>query len=275
MSDFHSFAANHGLLIRHLYADRITRCPTVSKPSQKNGAYFYAHDFGWIQDWAQHDSPVIWLSGSIKDHEVVKQKIKESAQQYHQDRAKSNSEAAKKAQWILSQCELNLHPYLAKKGFPEMCGNIWIKGDSRLLVIPMYKDKSIAGCQLIDQDSNKKFLKGQATQDAYFPIGNGSMTFFVEGYASGLSLQKVLEACKVNYKILVTFSAGNLLRFAKRIDGIVIADNDASKTGEKAAIESGRKWWMPPVVGHDINDHWLAHGSFKPAMAIRNLIYSK
>ena len=101
------------------------------------------------------------------------------------------------------------------------------------------------------------------------------MTFFVEGYASGLSLQKVLEACKVNYKILVTFSAGNLLRFAKRIDGIVIADNDASKTGEKAAIESGRKWWMPPVVGHDINDHWLAHGSFKPAMAIRNLIYSK
>ena len=121
MSDFHSFAANHGLLIRHLYADRITRCPTVSKPSQKNGAYFYAHDFGWIQDWAQHDSPVIWLSGSIKDHEVVKQKIKESAQQYHQDRAKSNSEAAKKAQWILSQCELNLHPYLAKKRFP---GNV-------------------------------------------------------------------------------------------------------------------------------------------------------
>ncbi len=275
MIDFHSFAANHGLLIRHLYADRITRCPTVSKPSQKNGAYFYAHDFGWCMDWAKHDSPVIWLSGSIKDHEVVKQKIKESTQQYHQDRAKSNADAAKKAGWILSQCELNLHPYLAKKGFPEMCGNIWIKGDSRLLVIPMYKDKTIVGCQMIDQDGSKKFLKGQATQDAYYQIGNGKLTFFVEGYASGLSLQKVLEACKVSYKILVTFSAGNLLRLAKKIEGIVICDNDASKTGEKAAIESGRKWWMPPVVGMDINDFCQQQGTFKPAMAVKNLIYSK
>lgn len=127
MIDFHSFAANHGLLIRHLYADRITRCPTVSKPSQKNGAYFYAHDFGWCMDWAQHDSPVIWLSGSIKDHEVVKQKIKESAQQYYQDRAKSNAKAAKKAQWILSQCELNLHPYLAKKGFRKCAETYGLK----------------------------------------------------------------------------------------------------------------------------------------------------
>ena len=156
-----------------------------------------------------------------------------------------------------------------------MCANIWVKGDARLLVIPMYKDKAIVGCQLIDQDGNKRFLKGQITNDAYFQIGNGKMTFFVEGYASGLSLQKVLEACKVNYRILVTFSAGNLLRFAKRIEGIVIADNDASKTGERAAIESGRKWWMPPVVGFDVNDYCLEHGTFKPAMAVKSLIYSK
>ncbi len=275
MSDFITFAADHGLIIQNLPIGRIVRCGTRSKPLSKNGAYLYQGEWGWVQDHATHDSPVIWLSGSIKDHEVVKQKIKESTQQYHQDRAKSNAEAAKKAQWILGQCELNLHPYLAKKGFPEMSGNIWIKGDSRLLIIPMYKDKAIVGCQMIDQDGNKKFFKGQASQDAYFPIGNGSMTFFVEGYASGLSLQKVLEACKVSYKILVTFSAGNLLRLAKQIDGIVICDNDASKTGEKAAIESGRKWWMPPVVGMDINDYHLEHGTFKPVMAVRNLIYSK
>lgn len=275
MRDFITFAGDHGLIIQNLSIGRIVRCGTRSKPRSQNGAYLYQGEWGWVQDHAAHESPIIWLSGSIKDHESVKQKIKESTQQYHQDRAKSNADAAKKAQWILSQCELNLHPYLAKKGFQEMCGNIWIKGDSRLLVIPMYKDKSVVGCQLIDQDGNKKFLKGQATQDAYFQIGNGKLTFFVEGYASGLSLQKVLEACKVSYKILVTFSAGNLLRFAKRIDGIVIADNDASKTGEKTAIESGRKWWMPPVIGQDINDYFLQHGAFKPSMAIRNLIYSK
>lgn len=275
MIDFLSFAADHGLLVNSLTMGRIVRCGTRSKPHSKNGAYLFNQEWGWAQDHAVHESPVIWLSGSITDHSKAKQKIKESTAKYYQGRALENSAAAERAQWILSQCELNLSPYLAKKGFPEMCANIWVRGDNRLLVIPMYKDKSVVGCQLIDQDGNKKFLKGQATQDAYFQIGNGAMTFFVEGYASGLSLQKVLEACKVSYKILITFSAGNLLRFAKRIDGIVIADNDASKTGEKAAIESGRKWWMPPSIGQDINDYFLQHGSFKPAMAIRNLIYSK
>lgn len=275
MSDFLSFASDHGLIINNLTAGRITRCPTRSRPRKKNGAYLYEVEWGWCQDWAQYIKPVIWLSGAIKDHHEAKRRIKESVARYYQDQEILNENAAKKAQWILSQCELNLHPYLARKGFPEMCGNIWVKGDSRLLVIPMYKDKLVVGCQLIDKDGNKKFLKGQASQNSYFQIGNGKLTFFVEGYASGLSLQKVLEACKVNYKILVTFSAGNLLRLAKRIDGIVIADNDASKTGEKAAIESGRKWWMPPVIGTDINDYCLVNGSFKPAMAIRNLIYSK
>lgn len=275
MSDFISFAAYHGLLINQLAFGRIARCGTRSKPRSTNGAYLFNGEWGWAQDHASHESPVIWLSGSIENHAEAKQKIKESTQQYHQERSRLNADAAKKARWILSQCELNLSPYLGRKGFPEMCANIWATENSRLLVVPMYKDKSIVGCQLIDQEGNKKFLKGQATQDAYFQIGNGKLTFFVEGYVSGLSLQKVLEACKVSYKILVTFSAGNLLRFAKRIDGIVIADNDASKTGEKTAIDSGRKWWMPPVTGFDINDYCLEHGSFKPAMAVRKLIYSK
>lgn len=276
MSDFIQFASNHGLIIKSLPVGKIVRCPTQAKPNKKNGAFLYDIDWGWVQDHQVHESPVMWLSGSIRDHIQLKKRIKESKAKYEADKAKLNAAAAKKAQWILSQCELNLSPYLAKKGFPDMCGNIWVtKNQDRLLVIPMYKDKNVVGCQLIDKEGNKKFLKDQASLDSYFQIGNGNFTFFVEGYASGLSLQKVLDSCKVNYRILVTFSAGNLLRFAKRIDGIVIADNDESKTGEKAAIESGRKWWMPPILGQDINDYCLEHGTFKPAMAIRNVIYSK
>lgn len=275
MSDFITFAADHGLIIQNLPIGRIVRCGTRSKPLSKNGAYLYQGEWGWVQDHAAHESPVIWLSGSIKDHAEVKQKIKESTRQYHQGKALENAAAAERAKWILNQCELNLSPYLAKKGFPEMCANIWVKGDSRLLVIPMYKDKSIVGCQLIDQDGNKRFLKGQITNDAYFQIGNGKMIFFVEGYASGLSLQKVLEACKVNYRILVTFSAGNLLRFAKHVDGIVIADYDRSGTGQRVAAESGKKFWISDVEGFDANDHYLKFGAFKMAMDIKKLIYRK
>ena len=80
---------------------------------------------------------------------------------------------------------------------------------------------------------------------------------------------------KISYRIFITFSAANLLRFARRIDGYVIADNDASGTGEKAAIESGRRYWMPSVIGYDINDFHLNCGVFKAAQEIRKLIYSK
>lgn len=275
MIDFIQFANSHGLVINSLPLGKVVRCATYEHKTKRNGAYYFDGLFGWAMDWSKHDRPIIWKSDSIKDDTVLRKKVQASKAQYEQERARANQEAAQKAQWILSQCELNLSAYLGRKGFPEMSANIWTPSDSPVLVIPMYRGKDIAGCQLIDRDGNKKFLKGQATQDAYFQIGNGKITFFVEGYVSGLSLQRVLEACKVSYKILITFSASNLLRFAKRIDGIVIADNDASKTGENAAIESSRKWWMPPIVGYDINDYCLAHGTFKPVMAIRNLIYAK
>jgi len=43
----------------------------------------------------------------------------------------------------------------------------------------------------------------------------------------------------------------------------------------KAAIESGRRYWMSPVIGYDINDHYLQYGVFKTAQEIRKLIYTK
>ena len=50
---------------------------------------------------------------------------------------------------------------------------------------------------------------------------------------------------------------------ARLPDGYIVADNDASGTGERAAREIGWKYYLPPVVGHDFNDHHLAVGMFK------------
>ena len=276
MNDFIQFASSHGLIVNHLPIGRIVRCPTNTHRSSKNGAFFFDGLWGWCMDWSISDQISIWKSDKVVDNAEFQQKIKASQAKYAQEKAKSNADASKKAQWILGQCELNLSAYLGRKGFPDMNANMWIKEQERpLLVIPMRIENKLVGCQLIDHEGNKKFLKGQATQDACFQIGNGKQAFFVEGYVSGLSLQAILQSLKISYTIFVTFSASNLLRFAKRIDGFVIADNDASLTGEKAAIDSGRRYWMPSVIGHDINDHHLQHGAFKTAQEIRKLIYTK
>ena len=50
------------------------------------------------------------------------------------------------------------------------------------------------------------------------------------------------------------------------------AHNVKSGTGEKAAIESGRKFWLPPVVGEDFNDAWQAEGTFKMSQLLREFI---
>lgn len=274
MIPFMQFAADHGLIVERLTYGSITRCKTLSNPNKQNGAYLYSGEFGWCQDWARHESPVIWLSGDIKDHAEVKQKIKDSKQKYNEDRIKTNQDAANKAHWILSQCELDISAYLGRKGFPDMCANVWKREGNHILVIPMRAENKLIGCQLIDAEGGKRFLKGQATKDACFQIGNGDLNFFVEGYVSGLSLQKILQSIKISYTLYVTFSAGNLLRFARRIDGFVIADNDESETGESAAIESGRRYWMPSVIGWDVNDYLMNSGTFKAAQEIKKLIYS-
>lgn len=276
MSDFIQFASSHGLIIDRLHHGEVIRCATEKHRRSKNGAFFFEGDWGWLQNWEMHDTPVIWQSDKVVNQEHLQERIKKSTEKYQQERNKSNHEAANKAKWILSQCELNLSAYLGRKGFPEMSANMWMKEkDYPLLVIPMSIENKLIGCQLIDHEGNKKFLKGQATKDACFQIGNGKIAFFVEGYASGLSLQKILQSMKISYRIFVTFSASNLLRFARRIDGFVIADNDESKTGENAAIESGRRFWMPTVIGYDVNDFHLNFGLFKAVQEIRKLIYCK
>lgn len=276
MSDFLLFASSHGLIINHLTHGKITRCPTEGHRSKRNGAFFFDGAWGWIQNWAEHEAPILWKSDKVIDNQEFQRKIKDSQTKYAVERKKLQADAASKAKWILGQCELNLSAYLARKGFPEISTNLWTKGgDYPVLVIPMRIDKEIIGCQLIDNDGNKKFLRGQVTNDACFTIGQGRQVFMVEGYASGLSLQVILQTLRISYQIKVTFSAGNLARFARRFDGFVIADNDASGVGQRVATESGRRWWMSPKTGQDINDYHLSDGVFKVSQEIRKLIYSR
>lgn len=188
-----------------------------------------------------------------------------------QQRIKSAHEAAKKASWILSQCKQEQHAYLQSKGFPELMGLVWRpEQETNLLCIPMYVNGALAGLQMIDRDGAKKFLSGQITSKAEFLIDAGGRNcddWWVEGYASGISLRAILNALKLNYRIHVTFSAQNLQRMAH--SGYVVADNDASATGQMSAKATDLPYWMPEATGTDINDFHKLYGTFKASQALR------
>ncbi len=188
-----------------------------------------------------------------------------------QQRIRLAQDAAKKAQWILDQCKPEKHAYLQSKGFPDLLGMVWWpESDSNLLCIPMYVDAHLAGVQLIDRTGAKKYLSGQVTSKAQYCFESGSQSvsdWWVEGFASGLSLQACLNALKLRYRIHVTFSANNLKRMAH--SGYVVADNDASNTGTLAAKATGLPYFLPPGVGCDINDLHQQQGTFKTSQAIR------
>jgi putative DNA primase/helicase len=94
-----------------------------------------------------------------------------------------------------------------------------------------------------------------------------------EGYATALSIRAALNAIKARYTLFVCFSANNLGRIAKTLPkGLVVADNDASLTGERVARETGWPYFMPPTVGHDFNDLHLSTSLFKCSQALRSAL---
>ena len=192
-----------------------------------------------------------------------------------QAREKERQQAASKAAWILGQCKPEKHAYLQSKGWPDALGQVWrVDEENNLLCIPMRVGQNLVGIQMIDRNGSKKYLQGQRTSGAEYVIsnpGSGALDFWVEGYASGLSLRACLSALRMRYRIHITFSAGNLKAMAN--SGYVIADNDASGTGEKAAIATGLPYWMSDVTGEDINDAHKRLGLFGCSQMLRKWLY--
>lgn len=248
--NFISFAAEHGLIIDRLVSGRWTRCATTDKPGgKKNGSYIYTGDSGAIQNWAVHEKPICWRDKhAVVDHEAIKRDRKKA----ETERKLRQEKAAKKAGWIMHHAKCDHHPYLVSKGLPKEKGWVW----EGKLVIPMRDSGKLVGCQLIDADGGKKFLYGQQTKGAVAEINAKGQTFVVEGYATGLAVRAALRHAKVRYNVVVCFSAGNMIEVANRYpDCIVIADNDASGTGQRAAKKIGRPFWISPIVGEDALDY--------------------
>ena len=189
-----------------------------------------------------------------------------------QAREKERQQAASKAAWILGQCKPEKHAYLQSKGWPDALGQVWWPdAENNLLCIPMRVGKHLVGVQMIDRNGSKKYLQGQRTSGAEYVISNpgrGALDWWVEGYATGLSLRDCLQALNLRYIIHITFSAGNLARVAELYgDGVVVADNDESGTGERVAQKTGLPYFLPPPG--DLNDMHKAQGRFRASQELR------
>jgi len=228
------------------------------------GSLFHEAKFNGWRDDSNYQKPTA-------EQIAAQQRAAEERQSKEgKERIKAAQDAAKKADWILSQCKPEKHAYLDSKGFPELEGLVWRPdSETNLLCIPMYVGNNLGGVQMIDKHGAKKYLSGQVTSKAEYRIDSGALNatdWWVEGYASGLSLRACLHALKLRYRIHITFSAGNLKRMAH--SGYVVADNDASNTGALAAQATGLPYFLAPGVGNDINDMHKHDGTFRASQSI-------
>lgn len=270
---FRDFAAAHGLLIRDLMDDgRIHRCPTLDHPKKRNGAYKYLGEWGWVQDWAASDTAQLWFAD--EKNEVVKARARADMAAVMREEQRRRQVAAQKAAEIIRKCDTGSHPYLDGKGFPNEVGLIDFDGR---LVVPMRSVSAYAcvqSLQWIDADGNKKFLTGGAAKGGVMVLGQGKEAWLCEGYATGLSVRAALKTLYRSARVVVCFSAGNLAHVAGCLSGprFIVADNDASLTGQRTAEQTGLRWCMPPAVGQDANDMHRQNGLLALGSLLRGLV---
>jgi putative DNA primase/helicase len=237
------------------------RVPTEDKPRKRNGAYLYTGDRGVLKNWATMDGFETWKAEQQQQN-VGRQVIKDIQRSFRDERLR-HEKARQEATAIIRDCDRMTHVYLASKGFPETTGLVHTSGD---LIIPMrdVHDYGVVNTvQRIRMDGSKLFLTGGKAKGSVFVFARGArgVRYLVEGYATGLSVQTALIDMRKRCEVWVCFSSGNLTyvaQFVKR-PAIVVADNDESGAGQKAAEATGLPWVMAPEYG-DANDWHQKHG---------------
>lgn len=225
---------------------------------------------GWV-DNDRHEKP------TAAQLQARKREQAERLTQEGMERERLAQAAARKAGWIMHQTVQEQHAYLHSKGWAEAKGAVWhVTEQQNLLCIPMRVGSALVGVQMIDRTGAKNYLKGQRTSEAEYIIdnsGHGARDWLCEGYATGLSLRECLHALRLRYRIHITFSAGNLVKVAaKHHAGLVVADNDASGTGERAALKTGFPYYLPEHG--DFNDFHQKAGTFRASQCLRKWLVS-
>lgn len=267
--DFLSFVRAHGILIDTVPpVGRWMRLPTQTHPRKRNGAVKFMGDFGFCQEHSTMTEVAVWRAEG--ESREAAQRVQAVANHAAKETLRAQQMAAEKAAQMLAECDLRQHPYLAAKGFPDERVNV----NDELMLIPMRVGRDVVGVQTINADGEKKFLFGQRCSLAQFVFSSTAPGTHIvcEGYATALSIRQAMAAIKRPYTLHVCFSAGNMKKVAQSLPGgFVVADNDASGTGERIAKEIGWPYWMSDTVGEDANDYHQRKGLFPLSQGMQRL----
>jgi putative DNA primase/helicase len=272
---FVAHAQAHGLILREVVADgRWHRVATEDHPRKKNGAYVFDGRGGAVRNWATMDGFATWRDENVQRVDYAQWRAIRT--QASTEEAKRRAAAAARAQALVKTAHLVVprpskrlrggysegvaaHPYLVAKGLADQAGLV-VGG---ALLVPMHDCVSgeLVGAQTISVTGAKLFLPGTRAKGAVHRLGRARECWLVEGYATGLSVQRALARMYRPAEVVVCFSAGNLTHVAGLLNGprYVVADFDASGTGQRAAEATGLPWVMPSSLG-DANDVMQAGG---------------
>lgn len=210
-------------------------------------------------DWSS-DFSATWHDDAHVDTETAArllEKARAQSREYARQQRQHQARAADTAARMIREATMSTHPYLVRKGFPNLLGLVY---DGKLLVpVRDVTDYArVISVQQIDAAGVKRFLPGGRTRNGVYRIGvapgSARRVILCEGYATALSIHAALQRLPGPHSIVVCFSAGNLELVAQHFPGaFVCADHDESKRGEQAAVATGLEWRMPPEIG-DFND---------------------
>jgi putative DNA primase/helicase len=265
--DFLSFCRAHGILIDAMPRPGVwARYRTTDHPRKRNGAVKWLGHIGFVQNHAVDQGVAVWKSDGQTDETEFRRLVQDSERK----RLLAQKAAADKALHILRESSISSHPYLERKGLDPF-GMVYRTNDKRLLVISMRVGPNVVGCQLIDEDGNKKFLFGQRTSEAVHVLDGKGPAILCEGYATGRSIQAAMMKLKLPFRVVIGFSAGNVAKLAAiEKPGLIVADNDASGTGQRMAAATGWPYWISEIEGEDANDAHQRMGLFKFSQSLLN-----
>jgi putative DNA primase/helicase len=219
------------------------RVPTSDKPKHRNGAVMI-FDTRPLHFWFRNHATDVQGVYREPSFEPTKPALAKPSPDV--DYAKA-AEVARQ-NWDMA-APASSHPYLERKQVKSH----GLRSLGSQLVIPAYDaNRHLWTYQTIDEDGQKRFLKGGKKQGCYFPLGGKPQRWLllVEGYATAASLYECL-----GLPVAVCFDCGNLLSVSQAlrrklpdVEFVFCADNDGNtpsnpgiaKATKAAAVTGGR-----------------------------------
>jgi putative DNA primase/helicase len=184
-----------------------------------------------------------------------------------EDNRRAESTALKAVnQWSRGTPAAADNPYLVKKDVAAFCAR---ENKVEELLLPITTiEGDLVSLQTIKPDGSKKFLPGGRKQGCMIVVNDppdANRIVVAEGFATAATIAEA----EPDSRVVAALDAGNLPgvvnALRERIPGIeiiVAADHDDAgiKAAEEAAQASGCRIALPPIPGHDWNDHAAAGG---------------